>query len=76
MMEQQIRDCDGCRYWSELCAMSLGCGPIEALCLNVKSPKYNRMVKNGCSEYIVGRSIDDPSVKTLRREVNDDRGSA
>lgn len=33
------RTCGNCRYWSEMCAQSIGCGPIEALCLNSLSPK-------------------------------------
>ena len=54
-------DCDGCAFWSELCAQSIGCGPMEAMCLNPQSPHYQRMVNRGCAKYHAGRSIDDPS---------------
>jgi hypothetical protein len=54
-------DCDGCKWWSELCARSFGCGPMEALCLNPNSPRYNKMVFDGCDRYEAGRAIDDPS---------------
>lgn len=54
-------ECDGCKYWSELCAQSIGCGPMEALCLNSESPLYSKMVNEGCDKYERGRSIDDPS---------------
>lgn len=53
-------DCEGCKYWSELCAQSIGCGPLEALCLNPDSPQYSRMVNEGCREYAAGKSVDYP----------------
>ena len=53
--------CEGCKWWSQLCAQSFGCGPMEALCLNHDSPEYNRMVCEGCPEYEEGVSVDDPS---------------
>lgn len=28
-----MKVCGKCRYWSEMCAQSIGCAPIEALCL-------------------------------------------
>lgn len=36
--------CEDCRFWSEMCAASIGCGPIEALCLNEKSPYQGKMI--------------------------------
>jgi hypothetical protein len=54
------KDCDGCKFWSELCAQSIGCGPMEALCLNPESPCYNSMVSEGCAWYEFGTSIDLP----------------
>jgi hypothetical protein len=35
--------CDTCAHWSETCAQSIGCGPIEALCESPASPKSGRM---------------------------------
>jgi len=29
----ETENCAGCRYWSEMVAQSIGCCPIEALCL-------------------------------------------
>ena len=54
-------NCDGCKWWSERIARSIGGGPMEAMCLNVHSPCYNRMVCGGCTFYRSGRAIDDPS---------------
>ena len=58
--QKNALDCDGCKYWSELCAQSIGCGPMEALCLCPDSPHYSRMVKDGCEHYQHGTSIDCP----------------
>jgi len=54
-------DCDGCKWWSELCAKQIGIGPMEALCLNPESPNYQRFTFDGCPKYEDGRSVDDPS---------------
>lgn len=53
--------CDGCKWWSEMVAQSLGCGPIEAMCLNPESSEYQRMIRDGCSERKSGRAVDDPT---------------
>lgn len=53
--------CDGCKFWSELIAMSNGAGQLDALCLNPESHRYNRMVEGGCDKHTPGRAIDDPS---------------
>ena len=52
---------EGCRWWSQMVAESLGCGPIEALCLNPESNEYQRMVRNGCNKHETGRAVDDPT---------------
>jgi hypothetical protein len=59
--DESRQDCDGCRFWSECCAQSIGCGPMQALCLNSESPKYSRMTGSGCNKYRAGRAVDDPS---------------
>lgn len=45
--------CETCRWWSETCAQSIGCGPIEALCENEHSPKFMVMTgeRSGCDKY-------------------------
>ena len=53
--------CDGCKYWSELCAGSMGCGSMEAMCLNSESKHYSNMVHRGCNKYVRGKAVDDPS---------------
>lgn len=37
--------CENCRFWSEICAMSIGCGPIEALCECAESPNRSKFMK-------------------------------
>ncbi len=54
--------CDGCRYWSKQCAQSIGCSPMEALCFNPCSPKYQRMTLLGCEKRQAGQSVDDPDL--------------
>lgn len=38
-----VKKCDNCRYWSEMIAESIGCGPIKALCLSDESPHKGKM---------------------------------
>lgn len=57
---REEEECDGCQWWSELCAQSIGCGPIDALCLNSDSIHYQKMIHCGCQLYKFGKSIDCP----------------
>jgi hypothetical protein len=61
-----VRNCEGCRYWSELIAAS---APetgheFKALCLNKVSPKYSAYTapREICSEWKSGHlgAIDTP----------------
>ena len=52
--------CEGCKWWSEMLANSVGCGPILALCLNEDSNHSERMVHHGCAKYAAGSAVDDP----------------
>ncbi len=52
--------CDGCKWWSEMIAAAMGCGPMKALCLNPKSPTCNRMVSSGCFVREAGDPVDLP----------------
>ena len=37
--------CGTCRYWSEMLAQSIGCGPIEAVCLSSGSASRGKFVR-------------------------------
>lgn len=37
--------CRNCRYWSEMCAQSIGCGPIEAICLSQDSGHTGKFMR-------------------------------
>jgi hypothetical protein len=54
-------DCDGCKFWSEMVAASIGCEPMKAMCLNSESHRYQKMVNSGCDKYEAGRPVDDPT---------------
>ncbi len=56
-----MNNCEGCQYWSEMVAESIGCGPIKAMCLNDESGHYNKMVNHGCDNYRAGYAIDMPT---------------
>lgn len=55
-----MNDCDGCKWWSELCAYAIGGEPMKAMCLNPDSLDFQRMKHAGCDKYEAGRAIDDP----------------
>jgi len=52
--------CDGCKFWSERIAASIGCEAVKALCLNRESHSYNQMVNGGCDKHEAGIPIDMP----------------
>lgn len=54
--------CDGCKFWSELIAGTIGGEVVKAMCLNPQSHQYQKMVCGGCGEYVPGRPIDDPTL--------------
>ncbi len=59
----ETKDCRGCRFWSEMCAQSIGGGPIEALCLGrgSRAGKYTTASMT-CEVWKSGHygAIDDP----------------
>ena len=60
----ETQDCFGCRFWSEMVAQSVGCGPIEAICLSGDGSlagKYTTGRKT-CSAWKSGHfgAVDDP----------------
>lgn len=44
-MSPDNQDCGNCRYWSQMCAQSIGCGPIEALCLSEGGPRKGKYTR-------------------------------
>lgn len=67
--------CNNCRYWSELCAQSIGCGPMEALCLKEGGPKLSRMTaeSESCSAWDSNHhgAVDDPSGQGRKYKYDD-----
>jgi hypothetical protein len=59
-----MKKCRNCRYWSEMCAQSIGCGPIEALCLSGDGPQKGKFVPEtwSCPKWADNRfgAIDAP----------------
>jgi hypothetical protein len=39
------KKCGDCRFWSEMCAQSIGGGPIEAVCLSQVSGRTGKFVR-------------------------------
>lgn len=58
------RTCKGCRYWSEMIAMSIGGGGMQAVCLGPVSPPRGqyRFGQESCAAWEEGSlgAIDDP----------------
>jgi hypothetical protein len=58
-------NCEKCRYWSELVARSIGCGPMEAFCLCETGSKKQKFTKetDTCESWKINSNgaIDDPS---------------
>lgn len=56
--------CENCRFWSQMCARSVGSGPIEALCLAEGGEKKGRFVPSdgSCGGFKLNYlgSVDDP----------------
>uniref|UniRef100_A0A6M3KST4 Uncharacterized protein n=1 Tax=viral metagenome TaxID=1070528 RepID=A0A6M3KST4_9ZZZZ len=58
-----MRDkCNDCKYFSEMIAESVGCGPTKAMCLCGLSKYHGKMVSEShyCPGYIHGVAIDNP----------------
>lgn len=64
MNRQGEKNCDSCRFWSEMCAQSFGCGPIEALCLSADGPSKGKFVRanHTCDRWKSGHlgAVDSP----------------
>lgn len=60
----ETRDCRGCRYWSEMVAQSIGCGPVQALCLAAAGPLSGKYTtgRQTCAAWKSGHlgAVDDP----------------
>jgi len=73
----ETRDCEGCRFWSEMVAQAIGGGPIQALCINGKSPlsgKYTtkRMTCEAWQEGSLG-AVDQPGGDPYATEDSDNK---
>ena len=53
-----MKSCEGCKYWSDRLAMSLGGEPIKAYCFNKQSANYSKYVLLGCDQKEEGTPID------------------
>ena len=60
----ETRNCKGCRYWSEMLARSEGGGPVQAACLNNKSPNRSKFTSGTvtCDQWEAGDlgAVDSP----------------
>lgn len=67
-----MRSCSGCRYWSELIAIS-SCGEVAAMCLNKEGPRYIDHTRghDRCRAWQSGHlgAIDDPGQNPARYEI-------
>ncbi len=57
MLKWHTRNCDGCKYWSELMAQFVD-GVLKAMCLNEDSDKYQKYSKMGCEKKVAGPPVD------------------
>ena len=58
-------NCESCRFWSQMVAQSIGCGPIEALCLAGRGTKFGGQMMRADATCEAWRSdhhgkVDDP----------------
>jgi hypothetical protein len=60
--EEMGDHCKDCKFFSEMIAESIGCGPITAMCLCGSSKNHGKMVResNHCEMFIQGTPIDMP----------------
>ena len=58
------KNCGGCRFWSEMIAQSIGCGPVEALCLSGSGSRAGKYTteRMTCEAWKSGHlgAVDDP----------------
>jgi len=55
-----MENCDGCKWWSELVVEGRAVGQLRAMCLNIDSPSYLKMVDVKCHHYEPGTAVDCP----------------
>lgn len=59
--------CETCRFWSQMVAQSIGCRPVEALCLDVDSPNRMKMVTGNATCIMWAENtkgaVDQPGVR-------------
>lgn len=61
----KTHNCETCRFWSEMIAMSLGGGPVQAMCLSPEGPNRSRYTigSKSCDGWKSGHygAVDEPS---------------
>lgn len=60
----KTRDCNGCRFWSEMIAQAVGGRPVEAMCLSPDGPLKSTYTagRQTCAGWKSGHhgAVDDP----------------
>lgn len=48
------QQCGNCFFWSDMCARSIGCGPVEAVCLSQDGPENGKWktAKHSCNQWV------------------------
>lgn len=48
-----MQRCGNCFFWSDMCARSIGCGPVEAVCLSPDGTENGKwkMAKHSCDKW-------------------------
>jgi hypothetical protein len=68
-----MKNCGNCRFWSQMVAQSIGCGPIEALCLGEGKYKgrmiSERMYCDSWKSDHFGKVDDPPNYGEISREL-------
>lgn len=61
----KTNNCKGCRYWSEMLAMSEGCA-VKAMCLSSRSPQGGKYTywSQSCNDWADGYlgAVDEPGI--------------
>lgn len=67
------RDCNGCRFWSEVVAQAVGGRPVEALCLSRTGPRAGKYTAgaDACEAWKPGHHgpVDEPGFEQINTEL-------
>ena len=59
------KSCDGCKWWSDQLARSIGLATVEAYCLNGDSRRWRQYAHLGCDKYEAGEPVDATNAPPL-----------